>query len=317
MVAILLLIFLFGYFQQSAHTDAITDYRPRRAHQITRRIIGTILIVIGVLGVITSLLLYVLRLDGMIPDDSSNLDIQAGFFMFFIVLGSYICNFIPSDICIWKKVCKVFGYTLLCVAAYILCFIPAFWINGESLFLFIAFVIILPFAILLIRISRKRAKRIILPKREKMIKKQESKIIFSAEEKPSECVNAEKSPTKRKEYPTSFSAKVNVASWIISSLLLIICIVFFILFVGGDNDGLIPWLITSFLVGICVAIWAWLNYTRLTIKQYEKFGLAFLISGFLTSISPFSALVLLIVGAMFSKRVFDNEQLNNDLNKID
>lgn len=307
MVAILLLIFLFGYFQQSAHTDAITDYRPKKAHQITRRIIGTILIVIGVLGVITSLLLYVLRLDGMVPDDSSNLDIQAGFFMFFIIWGSYIYNFIPSDICIWKKVCKVFGYTLLCVVAYILCLVPSFWINGESLDIFIAFVIFFPISILLIRISRKRAKRIILPKREKVIEKNESKSIFYAEEKPSECVNAEKSPSKRKEDPTSFSAKVNVASWIISSLLLIICIVFFILFVGGDNDVLIPWLITSFLGGICLAIWSWLNYTRLTIKQCEKFGFAFLISGFLTIISPFSALVLLIVGTVFSKRVFDNE----------
>lgn len=317
MISIVLLCALFAYFSHSANIDALEGYVPSKKKKIGKCIVGGVLITIGSIGFLLSLILYFLSISEILPTGKNDLDIQVGFFAFFIVFGNYIYTFVPSDICTWKKVCKAVGYTLLCIAVYLLCFIPSFWINGEALFLFVAFLVLLPISIFLIRISRKRAKRIVLPKQEKAIKNLENKIMSSIEEPPLNYIDTEKITIKRKKSPTSFSLKVNIAGWIISTLLLIACIVLFVGFVEGDNDCLAPWLITSFLVGICIAIWTWLNYTRLSIKHYEKYGLGFLISGFLTIISPFSTLVLLIVGAMFCKRVFDNEQLNNDLNRID
>ena len=90
MVAFLIFIFLFGYFQQSASTDAITDYQPNKVNVIVRRVLGGILIALGIFGVITSIILFSLRSGGILPDDSSDLDIQLGFFMFSIVSVSLL-----------------------------------------------------------------------------------------------------------------------------------------------------------------------------------------------------------------------------------
>lgn len=328
MVAFLIFIFLFGYFQQSASTDAITDYQPNKVNVIVRRVLGGILIALGIFGVITSIILFSLRSGGILPDDSSDLDIQLGFFMFSIVWGSYVRMFIPSDICNWKKVCKAVGYTLLCIALYLPCFIPSYALEYHSgvdtnqIILYISFfsIALLSVSILLIRLSRKREARLVLHKNDKT-----NKTILDAEQQQtdtiqtviditdsplSNAVNAEESQVSinHTHRIRSFQENINLVLFIVSGVFLIASIVFFIVFLSAYRNEEIYcffWLIFSFISSVAISVWYYLNQHHIAINCIKKYGITFMITAFVLCISPFYAIASLIIGAKCTKQVFD------------
>lgn len=332
MVAILVFIFLFGYFQQSANIDAIIDYKPKRARQITRRVIGSILVIIGILGSIISLLLFFLQDFGMLPENSSNLDIQAGFFMFFIVWGSYICNFIPSDIVTWQKTCKAIGYTLLCIAFYLPCFIPSYvleyhaGIDSDQIILYICliFAMLLPISIFLIRLSRKREPKNIISEGIKQYKdttpsKQDKTDLPSRSYNFTESISINKDNQEKINYTQSnkirsFQQKINLILFIVSGIFLIVSIIFFIVYLCAYHDEELYcclWLIFSLMSSVALSVWYYLNQNCIVTQNMKIYGVTFITSTFIFSISPFYAIVSLIIGTRCTKHVFDNENNGN------
>ena len=104
----------------------------------------------------------------------------------------------------------------------------------------------------------------------------------------------------------SFQQKVNLTLFILTGVFLITSIILFFFFVDGDDDCCLPWLIFSLLSAIPRVLWWYFNHSQLTLDENKKFGLAFLISGFVLCISPFYAVVSLFLGGVFTKKVFDN-----------
>ena len=106
----------------------------------------------------------------------------------------------------------------------------------------------------------------------------------------------------------TFQQKVNITLLILSGVFLITSIVFFLLFayeLFDDDDFCLAWLIFSLLSAIPRLLWWYFNHNQLTIEENKKYGLAFLISGFVLCISPFYAVVSLFLGGVFTKQVFD------------
>lgn len=106
-----------------------------------------------------------------------------------------------------------------------------------------------------------------------------------------------------------FEQKVNHALWTIVSLTGIASIVMFFLMLS--EDVAIIWLLLSFISALFIGIWYYLNYQRFTIEQCRKYGVIFIIVGFIALISPFIALALLIEGTIMLKRVFDDKRHSN------
>ena len=101
-----------------------------------------------------------------------------------------------------------------------------------------------------------------------------------------------------------FEQKVNHAIWTIVSLTGIASIVMF--FLMFSENVAILWLLLSFISALFIGIWYYLNYQRFTIEQCKKYGVIFIIVGFIALISPFIALALLIEGTIMLKKVFGN-----------
>ena len=109
-----------------------------------------------------------------------------------------------------------------------------------------------------------------------------------------------------------FEQKVNHALWTIVSLTGIASIVMFFLMLS--EDVAIIWLLLSFISALFIGIWYYLNYQRFTIEQCRKYGVIFIIVGFIALISPFIALALLIEGTIMLKKAFDKKQENTTKN---
>ena len=103
----------------------------------------------------------------------------------------------------------------------------------------------------------------------------------------------------------TFQQKVNITLLILTGVFLITSIVFFLLFAFDDDDFWFAWLIFSLLSAIPRILWWYFNHSQLTIEENKKYGLAFLISGFVLCVSPFYAVVSLFLGGVFTKNVFD------------
>lgn len=101
-----------------------------------------------------------------------------------------------------------------------------------------------------------------------------------------------------------FEQKVNYALWTIVSLTGIASIVMF--FLMFSEDVAILWLLLSFISALFIGIWYYLNYQRFTIERCKKYGIIFIVVGFIALISPFIALALLIEGTIMLKKVFGN-----------
>jgi hypothetical protein len=73
-----------------------------------------------------------------------------------------------------------------------------------------------------------------------------------------------------------------------------------------SSDEILIWIIASTISAIFIGIWYYLNYQRFTVEQCKKYGVIFIVAGFLSLISPFIALALLIEGTIMLKKVFTN-----------
>jgi len=71
-------------------------------------------------------------------------------------------------------------------------------------------------------------------------------------------------------------------------------------------EEILIWIIASTISAIFIGIWYYLNYQRFTVEQCKKYGVIFIVAGFLSLISPFIALALLIEGTIMLKKVFKN-----------
>ena len=105
-----------------------------------------------------------------------------------------------------------------------------------------------------------------------------------------------------------FEQKVNYALWIIALLTGIASIVMF--FLMFSENVAILWLLLSFISALFIGIWYYLNYQRFTIEQCKKYGVIFIVAGFLSLISPFIAIVLLIAGTILLKNVYGKNTEN-------
>ncbi len=112
-----------------------------------------------------------------------------------------------------------------------------------------------------------------------------------------------------------FEQKVNYALRIIALLTGIASIVMF--FLMFSEDVAIIWLLLSFISALFIGIWYYLNYQRFTIEQCKKYGVIFIVAGFLSLISPFIAIVLLIAGTILLKNVYDKKEESDTENQID
>ena len=101
-----------------------------------------------------------------------------------------------------------------------------------------------------------------------------------------------------------FEQKVNYALWIIALLTGIASIVMF--FLMFSENVAILWLLLSFISALFIGIWYYLNYQRFSMEKSKKYGVIFIVAGFLSLISPFIALALLIEGTIMLKKVFGN-----------
>lgn len=107
----------------------------------------------------------------------------------------------------------------------------------------------------------------------------------------------------------SFESKVNI---IILSIALISCLIslggfwYYCSYSYRDNGFYNQWLIASFISALFIGIWYYLNYQRFTVEQCKKYGVIFIVAGFLSLISPFIALALLIEGTIMLKKAFGN-----------
>ena len=111
----------------------------------------------------------------------------------------------------------------------------------------------------------------------------------------------------------TFQQKVNITLFILTGIFLITSVVFLVCFVE-DDDFLWPWLIFSLFAAISRMLWFYFNHNHLTIEDDKKYGLAFLLSGFVLCISPFYALISLFLGGKLIKLVFDGvNSVNNKL----
>ena len=328
MISIVLLCALFAYFSHSANIDALEGYVPSKKKKIGKCIVGGVLITIGSIGFLLSLILYFLSISEILPTGKNDLDIRVGFFAFFIVFGNYIYTFVPSDICTWKKVCKAVGYTLLCIAVYLLCFIPSYALEYHSgvdtnqiiLYISIFSIALLSVSILLIRLSRKREVRLVLPNNGKT-----SKTILNAEQQQTDTtqtlINITDNPLSNSvntEEPKvsinhthrirSFQENINLVLFIVSGIFLIASIVFFIVFLSAYRNEEIYcflWLIFSFISSVAISVWYYLNQHHIAINCIKKYGIKFMITAFILCISPFYAIASLIIGAKCTKQVFD------------
>lgn len=112
----------------------------------------------------------------------------------------------------------------------------------------------------------------------------------------------------------SFESIINI---IILSMALISCLIslggfgYYCSYSYRDNGFYNQWLIASFISALFIGIWYYLNYQRFTVEQCKKYGVIFIVAGFLSLISPFIALALLIEGTIMLKRVFDDKRHSN------
>ena len=114
----------------------------------------------------------------------------------------------------------------------------------------------------------------------------------------------------------SFEKKVNI-------VLLSIAVVSCVISIAGfgyhcsysyrDNGFLAQWLIASFISAIFIGIWYYLNFQRFTIEQCKKYGIIFIVAGFLSLISPFIAIAFLTEGTIMLKKVFNKQYFNSTL----
>lgn len=311
MVALLLLCFLLLYLGYCADVDGIKEYTPAKSNKTIRRILGIILIVLGSLGCISSLILYMAQdiIQESIPYMNIDIDIAAGLYLFFIVWGNYIIKFVPSNVKKWQKITKGIGYLFLCIALYILCFIPSFVKDSEPIGLLVVMsLILLLISILLIRLSRKREGKILILKNNPDNENTKKEIVAPAEDKTNKKPLTETLDffKRKKKCFFTFAQKVNITLWIIISISLITSIIFFISMLCESEESIAIWLISSFLCSLFLTIWAYLNYKELSNESYEKYGLSFIVGGFMTCVLPFSALALLIIGTIFCKKVFSD-----------
>jgi len=320
MVAFILFWFLLLYLGYCADVDGIKEYTPTKSNKTIRNVLGIVLIVLGSLGCISPLILYMAQdiIQESILYVNIDIDIATGFYLFFIAWGNYIIKFVPSSVKKWQKITKGIGYLFLCIALYILCFIPSFVKDSEPIgFLVVVSLILLLISILLIRLSRKREK-IILPHSDIINEKTsveieqtiaETTMIFENTEVPKliERIKVLKSKL-------TFQQKVNITLFILTGIFLITSVVFLVCFVEEDDDFLWPWLIFSLFAAISRMLWFYFNHNHLTIEDDKKYGLAFLLSGFVLCISPFYALISLFLGGKLIKLVFDGmNSVNNKL----
>lgn len=104
----------------------------------------------------------------------------------------------------------------------------------------------------------------------------------------------------------TFQQKVNMTLFILTGLFLVLSIIFFFCLVIEDDEFVWPWLIFSLIATFPRILWWYFNHKQINLEDAKKYGLAFLISGFVLLISPFYAIVSLFFGGKFTKQVFDN-----------
>jgi hypothetical protein len=249
----------------------------------------------------------------------------------YISLGLYFILYKPSSVKKWVKVRKFIGYTLL------LYFLPA-TINFHyfSIAEFASIIIVSLFIYFLTRTYKKDAVAPIAPEshvgyngkpiedlqpiepEEKVQLEEDVVSRFSESEKVTNKVKNimnrmfEKINSSFKML--SFENKVNI---VLLSIALISCLIslggfwYYCSYFYRDNGFYNQWLIASFISALFIGIWYYLNYQRFTIEQCRKYGVIFIIVGFIALISPFIALALLIAGTIMLKRVFDDKRHSN------
>lgn len=327
MVAFILFWFLLLYLGYCADVDGIKEYTPTKSNKTIRNVLGIVLIVLGSLGCISPLILYMAQdiIQESILYVNIDIDIATGFYLFFIAWGIYIIKFVPSSVKKWQKITKGIGYLFLCIALYILCFIPSFVKDSEPIgFLVVVSLILLLISILLIRLSRKREPKNIISEGIKQYKdttqfKQDKTDLPSRSYNFTESISINKDNQEKINYTQSnkirsFQQKINLILSIISGIFLIVSIVFFIVYLCAYHDEELYcclWLIFSLMSSVALSVWYYLNQNYIVTKNMKIYGVTFITSTFIFSISPFYAIVSLIIGTRCTKRVFDNENNGN------
>lgn len=322
-LTIIYCLILFATTANWAETDAIQNYQPKK----WRKFVGYTLIGLGVLSFVITCIFLVVNLSSQSLYNHNQIVIS--FFQsirgvaIFIAWGVYAVNFKSSDIKTWQKVTKVIGYILLhAILLYIFFgFFNYTWYGVEELLWDIAMVFVLfIFSIVLIRLARKESiikdiieehKQTIRERKERIEEKRRTKI----ETKEHETMTTTEPQTKEIKHrqPLTFERKINIILLTMSAILCIASIVLFISACDDDFDYFgegygLAWLLTSFASSLFIVFWTILNYKRLTIEQHKKYGIRFLIIGFILCISPFLAFACLTISFLNIKRVFDNQQ---------
>lgn len=288
-----------------------------------RKIFGWILIILGlfcVLGVFASMSVSGAGMD-LIP--------YMLIWVYIFAFGGYRLIAIPKEddvIAIWKKILVYFTVAIVC--AFIGAIIGTLCNDNTTLmgWLFIiSFVIIVESDMvkkwmlkIYYRKHPKEAPNSTCPEEENINTVEPSILESSSSELELETSTNE---TTSKEEDTesretiinenvmksklTFQQKVNITLLILTGVFLITSIVFFLLFAFDDDDFWFAWLIFSLLSAIPRILWWYFNHSQLTIEENKKYGLAFLISGFVLCVSPFYAVVSLFLGGVFTKNVFD------------
>ena len=105
----------------------------------------------------------------------------------------------------------------------------------------------------------------------------------------------------------SFALKVNISLYVLTGLFLVASVVFFFICLSLSDWDLdeyytFSWLLFSFMAALSKAIWYYFNHTNTSIEQIQKYGLVFLLLGFIVCVSPFYAVVSLFSGVKFIKK---------------